>query len=354
MTGVKLEFTEKPVQKQAPCQIFNGKESALVQTEVTKLLDKGVLVGSSHEPDEFISNIFLRKKRDGTYRMILNLKELNKFIVYQHFKMDSLHAATELMTPGCFMASIDLKDAYYTVPIHPDFQKYLKFKFNGKLYQYTCLPNGLSSAPRLFTKLMKPVYATLREQGHTNLGYIDDSLLLGDTVTECASSVRATKDLVEHVGFTPHLEKSIFAPTQIIVFLGFTLNSITMTVTPTHDKVMKTRQCCLALLAKQPPTRQDLAEVIGVLVANFPGVEFGPLHYRNLEKDKVQALTASKGSYQGLVQLSKKSLKELQWWIDNIATSHKCITHVKPSVSIQSDASTVGWGAALSGQSTGG
>ena len=354
VTGVKLEFTEKPVQKQAPCQIFNGKESALVQTEVTKLLDKGVLVGSSHEPDEFISNIFLRKKRDGTYRMILNLKELNKFIVYQHFKMDSLHAATELMTPGCFMASIDLKDAYYTVPIHPDFQKYLKFKFNGKLYQYTCLPNGLSSAPRLFTKLMKPVYATLREQGHTNLGYIDDSLLLGDTVTECASSVRATKDLVEHVGFTPHLEKSIFAPTQIIVFLGFTLNSITMTVTPTHDKVMKTRQCCLALLAKQPPTIQDLAEVIGVLVANFPGVEFGPLHYRNLEKDKVQALTASKGSYQGLVQLSKKSLKELQWWIDNIATSHKCITHVKSSVTIQSDASTVAWGAALSGQSTGG
>ena len=268
-----------------------------------KQQDKGVLVGSSHQPDEFISNIFLRKKRDGTYRMILNLKELNKFIVYHHFKMDSLHAATELMTPGCFMASIDLKDAYYTVPIHPDFQKYLKFKFNGKLYQYTCLPNGLSSAPRLFTKLMKPVYATLREQGHTNLGYIDDSLLLGDTVTECASSVRATKDLVEHVGFTPHLEKSIFAPTQIIVFLGFTLNSITMTVTPTQDKVMKTRQCCLALLAKQTPTIQDLAEVIGVLVANFPGVEFGPLHYRNLEKDKVQALTASKGSYQGLVQL---------------------------------------------------
>jgi hypothetical protein len=78
---------------------------------VVKLLDKGVSVGSSHEPDEFISNIFLQKK-DGTYRMILNLKQLNEFIVYRHFKMDSLQAATELMKPGCFMASIDLKDAY--------------------------------------------------------------------------------------------------------------------------------------------------------------------------------------------------------------------------------------------------
>ena len=186
--------------------------------------------------------------------MILNLKQLNEFIVYRHFKMDSLQAATELMKPGCFMASIDLKDAYYSVPIHHDFQKYLKFKFDGKLYPYTCLPNGLSSAPGLFTKLMKPVYATLREQGHTNLGYIDDSLLLGETITECDSSVKATKDLVEHVGFTPHLEKSIFHPTQLIVFLGFTFNSLTMTVTPTQDKIIKTKQCCLAFLNKQTST----------------------------------------------------------------------------------------------------
>ncbi|CAB4015840.1 Hypothetical predicted protein [Paramuricea clavata] len=92
--GVKLEFSEKPVYKHAPCQTFNGKEAAPVRDEVEKLLDKGVIVGSSHEPDKFISNIFLRKK-DGTYRMILNLKQLNEFIVYRHFKMDSLQAATE-------------------------------------------------------------------------------------------------------------------------------------------------------------------------------------------------------------------------------------------------------------------
>ena len=81
-------------------------------------------------------------------------------------------------------------------------------------------------------------------------------------------------------------------------------------------------------------------------------MEFGPLHYRHLEKDKVQALSASKGNYQGRVQLSRRSRNELQWWIDNIALSNKYITHEKPSFTIQSDASTVGWGAALSGQST--
>ena len=86
----------------------------------------------------------------------------------------------------------------------PDFQKYLKFKYDGKLYQYTWFPNRLSSAPRLFTKFMKAVYAKLREQGYTNLGYTDDSLLLGDKVTECEGNIRATKDPVEHVEFTPN------------------------------------------------------------------------------------------------------------------------------------------------------
>ena len=68
--------------------------------------------------------------------------------------MDTLDTVTRMMKPGCFMASVGLKDAYYTVPIHCDQQKYLKFMFNGNLYQYTCLPNGLSSAPCIFIKLL--------------------------------------------------------------------------------------------------------------------------------------------------------------------------------------------------------
>ena len=286
--------------------------------------------------------------------MILNLKQLNEYIVYHHFKMDGLQAAVELMKPGCFMASIDLKYAFYSVPVHRAFQKYLKFKFKGMLYQYTCLPNGLSSAPCLFTKLMKPVCAELRKHGHTNLGYIDDSLLLGDTTAECHNNVQATEGLMGSLGFIPHQEKSVFSPKQKTVFLGFILNSTFMTITPTCDKITKTKQFCLALLNSKAPTIQELAEVIGILVANFPGVEFGLLHYRSLQKDKVQALVASKGNYLGHVQLSRKSITDLNWWVENIAFSHKHIIHDQPSATIQSDASKLGWGAAFAEQSISG
>ena len=109
------------------------------------------------------------------------MKEFNQHVEYHHFKMDTLETAINMMKPGCFMASIDLKDAYYSVPICIAHQKYLKFVFNTKLYQFTCMPNGLSSAPRIFTKLLKPVYETLHNMGYLNLGYIDDSYLQGDT-----------------------------------------------------------------------------------------------------------------------------------------------------------------------------
>jgi len=78
------------------------------------------------------------------------------------------------------MASIDLTDTYYTVPVAVEHRKYLQFFWRNRLFQYTCLPNGLASAPRYFTKLLKPVYSTLRSQGYLDVGCIDDSYLQGD------------------------------------------------------------------------------------------------------------------------------------------------------------------------------
>ena len=69
------------------------------------------------------------------------------------------------MRPGCFTASVDLKDAYYSDPIAKEYRKYLKFEWQGSFYEYTWLPNGLACAPRLFTKILKPVYPQYQING---------------------------------------------------------------------------------------------------------------------------------------------------------------------------------------------
>ena len=78
--------------------------------------------------------------------------------------MESLNTAMHLISKNCYFASVDLSDAYYSVPIASEHRKYLRSTWKQQMYEFTCLPNGLACAPRLFTKLMKPVYATLRVQ----------------------------------------------------------------------------------------------------------------------------------------------------------------------------------------------
>ena len=64
--------------------------------------------------------------------MILNLKNLHQDITYKHFKMDTLQGASQLLTPGCFMTSVDSKDAYYSVAVAQQDQVFFFFRFSWK------------------------------------------------------------------------------------------------------------------------------------------------------------------------------------------------------------------------------
>ena len=204
-----------------------------IDAEIAKLITREVLQVTNRVPDGFISNIFIRPKKDGAFRMIPNLKPLNKFVNYHHFKMDTFRTALKLVRSGCFMASVDLKDAYYSIPIAEEDRKLLMFQWKGKYYQFTCLPNGLSSAPRISTKILKLVYARLRSIGHTCMGHIDDSLLVGQSYNSYHRNIADTVSLFTNLIFTIHPVKSVLQPQQKIDFLGFVLDSITMTVTLT-------------------------------------------------------------------------------------------------------------------------
>ena len=113
---MKIDFDQSFQQHHIPKPfVFSDDEKSLMQFQIDKMLKKGVIEGSKHVQGEFVSNIFCRPKKDGSVRIILNLKALNKKVEYHHFKMETLNHAIQLMTKNCYMASIDLKDACYSV-----------------------------------------------------------------------------------------------------------------------------------------------------------------------------------------------------------------------------------------------
>ena len=130
--GYDIEFELSPPEKISKYEInFNGKEKCIVSSEVEKMLSNKVIRIISEKDVKFVSTIFLRPKRDGNYRLILNLRELNQYVVTRHFKMETLKSVLTLVTPNCYFGTLDIKDAYYSIPVSRDSQGWLVFHWQN-------------------------------------------------------------------------------------------------------------------------------------------------------------------------------------------------------------------------------
>ena len=115
-------------------------------------------------------------------------------------------------------------------------------ELQGSYFQFTCLPNGLSCAPLVYTKILKPVYAHLQMLGHTcTCITVWD---IAQKCYDCVNNIHDTVDLFTKFGFIVHPEKSILKPSQEMEFLGFIINSLTMTVGLSASKSTKVQKAC--------------------------------------------------------------------------------------------------------------
>ena len=353
--GEIIDFINAPPSSSVyPNNSISKDHVTKIDQEISSLMKKKIIVVSSHEPGEYISPIFSVPKKDNKVRLILNLKRLNEHVKSYHFKMDSIHTALSLVTEGCWMASLDLKDAYYSVRIHEAYQKFLKFSYKGTLFQYTVYPNGLSTCPRNFTKLLKPVLCVLRKQGHILIIFIDDILIIATSYEGCAKTILAAIKLLTSLGFVIHVDKSVFYPQKQIVFLGFEINSVTMKITLTREKIAKITTRIAELLASPTPTIREVAQVVGYLVSSFPAIRYGECHYRAIEHDKIIALKTAKGNFDSHMHLSPRAVRELNWWSVNLPNSFNLIETPPVDICLHSDASLSGWGGVMKSMSTGG
>ena len=197
--------------------------------------------------------------------------------------------------------------------------------------------------PSMLHKDFKTTHSSLRSKGHLNVGYIDDSYLQGDTFEECKHNVRDSVSLFEKLGFLPHLKKSVFEPTQKIIFLGFVINSVTMTISLTPEKALRICTAFKKLSAKSECSILEVSQVIGLFVDSLPAVQYGKLHYRRLEIGKNIALKLA--NYHTTMCLSPAAKADLMWWADNVLESRNPISPGKIDIEISCDASKKGWGA---------
>ena len=353
--GGGLELMTQPNQRRPPCPITMGKaESMAITSEIGKLSEKGAIKTVQPCVGQFLSQLFLVPKKDGSQRPVINLKPLNLLIQKQKFKMEGAKVIRDLLQRGDWMTSIDLKDAYLSVPVAKEHRKYLRFAWGNTVFEFQCLPFGLSSAPRIFTKLLKPVMALLRKKGIRCIIFLDDLLIMGKVRKELESLSQEIILLLQLLGFRINFEKSHLTPTQTIKYLGFWIDSTKMIISLPEDKVRGIIQACQTAVLKQKLSVRDLARLLGRMSATAMAVLPAPICYRSLQRQR-NAAFAIYQSFETQVQLNQASLEELQWWIKQLPQwNGRSIPSPLPDITVETDASLLGWGAAANGTSTGG
>ncbi|XP_063915486.1 uncharacterized protein LOC135131605 [Zophobas morio] len=228
--------------------------------------------------------------------------------------MEDIRTAIRLIQRHCYMATVDLRDAYFALPIQPSDRKYLRFFLNDVYYEFTCLPFGLRSAPVTFTKLIKPIAAYLRSQNITCVLYLDDFLLLASTIDECRTSVNFTVHLLESLSFTINTEKSILEPSQSCRFLGFILDSAHMRLRLPPDKTNYILYLISTLENRTSCSIKKFAKLIG-------------------------------GNFKARIGLTPEIKQDLHWWKHHLVSDiGNEIGSDHFTMEIFSDASLSGWG----------
>lgn len=320
---------------------------------INSLLVSGAISKCAPCEHQFLSNIFLRPKPNGKKRLILNLKSLNKYIETQHFKLEDLRTAIKLVNKNCFMATLDLKDAYFLVKIHPESRKYLRFMWNKNVYEFNVLPFGLNTAPYIFTKILKPVAKLLRLSGHVSTIYLDDMLLLGNTYADCIYNIKATKSLLMALGFIINEKKSSLTPTTCCKFLGYIINSKSMTITLPLDKQKHIKNELIKFMKLKQCKIRKFAQLVGLLISACPAVEYGLLYTKQFERCKFLNLQGH-DNYDKVMNIPGSLLPDCHWWLNAIDNSAHRIKDDIYITEIYSDASTTGWGAVCNGETASG
>ena len=353
--GYCLDLLACPTQLRAPSEIhLPQEERALVSQEITKLLEKGAITQAPSNQPGFISQLFLVPKKGGGQRPVINLKALNRFIRWEHFQMEGLHMLPDVLETRDWLVKADLKYAYLQVPIHPEHHKLLQFQWEGVTYNLQCLPFGLSSAPRVFTKIMRPIVGFLRQIGIRLLIYLDDMLIMHQERDTLRHLVGLITQLLQALGLVVNNDKSILDPSHSLEFLVFSINTVLMQIHLPREKMRKLEQEARSLLTHKLVSVRELASFIGKASG---AIQIAPLHYRALQRmvntviPFFQSQEEIQRKYSTVLSLTAGAQEDLTWWTNQAAKS--CIAPI-PTLMIESDASNMGWGTACQNERTGG
>ncbi|KAN0040727.1 hypothetical protein ACTA71_009065 [Dictyostelium dimigraforme] len=288
-----------------PISIPEGPKSDCITKEVQDLLlDDAIeqVLPNRYSKLVFYSNVFTVPKPGTTLlRPVLDLKRDKNL--------------PSMLKKGYYMVKLDIKKAYLHVLVDPQFRDPFRFIWKGAHYRRKTMPFGLSTAPRIFTMLLRPVLRMLRDINVSVIAYLDDLLIVTPTKEECLTNLKKTMDLLLKLGFKLNPEKSILEPTQSITFLGLEIDSLSMKLLVPKEKkksVIKEIRNFLKLDQCSPP---KLAGLKGKLIALKDAIIPFRLYTSQTNKFHTKCPTLANGDWDQSFPVPQEVKSEISIWL---------------------------------------
>ena len=288
------------------------------------------------------SRIFIRLKKNGKKRPIIDLKVLNNHLNFPSFKMETVSVIAKAISTGLWACSVDIQDAYFHVPMHWEFHKFLAFKIGNRIFVFQFLPFGLSPAPWVFTRIIKPIKSRLHTLMILIFSYLDDFILFAKTAVLLSDSTKTTLKLLQSLGFAINWEKSSLTPAQEVEFLGVSwdLKNGTLSVPQEKRNVIVAR--CHAILNETTATRRSLESLAGLLNFAATYIQLGRLHLLPIIAWMNLSTLCSNRDTPVLLTPRFKSLVRI-WTKQEFLSRCVPMNISHPDISMMTDASLDGW-----------
>ena len=354
--GHKILFEDGPPPCTPPSHEYETKlpepKMSVVRAEVRTLLDKGAVRVVSQEealatPGHY-SQVFAVPKPGGKWRVVINMKPLNEFVLKESFRMETVKDVRSLLKPGDFGAVIDLTDAYYTVKLHKDSRRYCRFIIDGIIYEYVALPMGLTCSARIFTRVALFVGAKLRMKGIRIVMYIDDLLIISSSKDLCIEHVAMLLSSLRLFGFLLNEKKSCLTPSQVFTYLGLVWDTIAWSVSVKEERENKIRKNAQQLLQASSATCRTIAVFLGRTNSTAGAIPLAKGRTRVLQWDFIAACTSPE-LYDSYMTLSPPVKEELTFWATLPVGLSSPITMSDASATVTTDASEFGIGILFKG-----
>ena len=348
--GYRIPFLSPPPLSPVPIPMpsYNPLSTKGVALEEVTLglVTKGVVELAPLPSPGFYSRLFVVWKTSGSWRPVIDLSTLNRFVDMSHFQMETIQSVLISFRQGDWMASIDLREAYPQVLVHPESRPFLRFVSDGQVYQFKALCFGLSTAPQVFSRVMAPVSAILHSMGIRMRRYLDDWLVQSSSQESLLRDLRVVLSLCHKLGIVVNPEKSSLVPSQVVQYLGVVINAQSFVTSPSPDCISRLLSTAGEFQSSTSPPASVSLSLPGVLFSLAHLVSWGRLRMRSLQLclhkswDHVDLSTP--------VAWSVECFQDLQWWLHLPRLSQGVsLRQVSPDLDFWSDASDVGWGAHL-------